>query len=302
MSGVAASGFSAAWLALREPFDAAARSPSLVSTLRAHLPAGTGAAPLAVVDLGAGAGSNLRCLAPLLGSVQHWRLVDHDEALLETARATTRAWAEHRGARVEQRGATLAIREQDFSCEIVVERYDLRDLDMLALPAGALVTAAALLDLVSASWLEKLARRCAAARASVCFALTYDGRTVCTPAEPDDAVVLGAFNRHQLGDKGFGPALGPGAARAAEGVLTRLGYEVATASSDWLIDASAREMQRALLDGWRSAAVEVHAAPRSDLDAWHERRRQHVDAGRSTLRVGHVDVVGLCSTGAAPRR
>jgi hypothetical protein len=286
------SGFSAEWLALREPFDAAARSAALVSALRTHLPVGTSATPLAVVDLGAGAGSNLRYLAPQLGGVQHWRLVDHDEALLEAARATIREWAERRGARVEHHTATLAIRDNDFACEIAVEPYDLRNLDLLALPAGALVTAAALLDLVSASWLEKLARRCQAARASVCLALTYDGRTVCTPTEADDAAVLDAFNRHQLGDKGFGPALGPGAARAAEAAFTRLGYQVATAPSDWLIDAAAREMQRVLLDGWRNAAVELHAETQADLDAWHDRRLQHVDAGRSTLRVGHVDVVG----------
>jgi hypothetical protein len=286
------SGFSAEWLALREPFDAAARSAPLVASLRAHLPEGTGAAPLAVVDLGAGAGSNLRYLAPLLGGTQHWRLVDHDAALLHAALDTTSAWAEALGARVERRPEALAIRARDFACDVVVEPYDLRDLAVLALPPGALVTAAALLDLVAATWLEKLARRCEAARASVCFALCYDGRTVATPAEPEDAAVLAAFNRHQLGDKGFGPALGPGAGRAAEAAFTRLGYEVATAPSDWLIDASAHEVQRALLDGWRDTALELHAVVSDELGAWHERRLAHVAAGRSMLRVGHVDVVG----------
>jgi hypothetical protein len=286
------SGFSAEWLALREPFDAAARSAALVSTLRRHLPAGTGATPLAVVDLGAGAGSNLRYLAPLLGGTQHWRLVDHDAALLHAALDATYAWAEALGARVERRAEALAIRARDFGCEVVVEPYDLRDLAVLALPPGALVTAAALLDLVAATWLEKLARRCEEARATVCFALSYDGRTVCSPAEPEDAAVLAAFNRHQLGDKGFGPALGPGAARAAEAAFTRLGYEVATAPSDWLIDARAHEIQRALLDGWRDTAIELHAATIAELGAWHERRLAHVAADRSTLRVGHVDLVG----------
>lgn len=285
------SGFSAEWLALREPFDAAARSAPLVAALREHLPTGTGAAPLAVVDLGAGAGSNLRYLAPLLGGTQHWRLVDHDAALLAAALDATCAWAEALGARVERRAEALAIRARDFACEVVVEPYDLRDLATLALPAGALVTAAALLDLVAATWLAKLAQRCEEARASVCFALSYDGRTVCTPAEPGDTAVLAAFNRHQLGDKGFGPALGPGAARAAEAAFTRLGYEVATAQSDWLIDASAHEMQRALLDGWRDTALALDADASAELSAWHEQRVAHVAAGRSTLRVGHVDVV-----------
>jgi hypothetical protein len=286
------SGFSAEWLALREPFDAAARSAPLVSALHARLPVGTGGTPLAVIDLGAGAGSNLRYLAPLLGGVQHWRLVDHDAVLLDAARATTRTWAERNGARVEQHGETLAIRARDFACEIAFEPYDLHDLATLALPQGTLVTAAALLDLVAAKWLETLAQRCQAARASVCFALNYDGRAVCTPAEPEDASVLASFNRHQLADKGFGPALGPGAARAAEAAFTRVGYEVATAPSDWLIDARAHEIQRALLDGWRNAALELHSGTSAELGAWHERRLAHVADGRSTLRVGHVDLVG----------
>jgi hypothetical protein len=285
-------GFSAEWLALREPFDAAARSTSLVNALRAHLPEGTGAAPLAVVDLGAGAGSNLRYLAPLLGGTQHWRLVDHDAALLAAALDATSAWAEAQGARVERRAEALAIRARNFTCDVVIEPYDLRDLAKLALPAGALVTAAALLDLVAATWIEKLARRCEEARAGVCFALTYDGRTVCTPAEPGDTAVLAAFNRHQLGDKGFGPALGPGAARAAEAAFMRVGYEVATAQSDWLIDTSAHAMQQALLDGWRDTVIELDADASAELSTWHEQRVAHVAAGRSALRVGHVDLVG----------
>jgi hypothetical protein len=289
------SGFSAEWLALREPFDAAARSAALVAELRSRLPAGTGSTPLAVVDLGAGTGSNLRHLAPLLGGAQHWRLVDHDAVLLAAALDATCAWAEALGARIDRRAEGLTIRARDFACEVVVEPYDLRDLDVLALPAGALVTAAALLDLVGATWIEKLARRCEAARASVCFALSYDGRTVCTPADPDDAAVLALFNRHQLADKGFGPALGPAAASTAANVFKASGYEVAVRASDWVIRPAERAMQHALLDGWLGAAVEMAPERRAALTVWHERRRALVAGGRSTLTVGHVDLVGTVS-------
>ena len=41
-------------------------------------PISPAATAIAVVDLGCGAGSNLRALAPHLPRVQHWRLVDHD--------------------------------------------------------------------------------------------------------------------------------------------------------------------------------------------------------------------------------
>jgi hypothetical protein len=286
------SGFSAEWLALREPFDAAARAASLVTELERHLAPGTSAAPLAIVDLGAGAGSNLRYLAPRLGGVQHWRLVDHDAHLLAAAATTTQAWAAARGAEVRRSGTSLTIRAADFVCGVECQRVDLKDLAVVDLPQRGLVTAAALLDLVSHDWLEALALRCRSARAAVALALTYDGRTTAKPAEPEDPVVLAMFNRHQLFDKGLGPALGMRAAQAAEASFEAHGYELRIATSDWLIAAKDHAMQQALLDGWLGAALEIAPESRAALSSWHERRRAHVLAGRSELRVGHVDLVG----------
>jgi hypothetical protein len=282
--------FSAAWLELREPFDAAARAASLVAALKRHVAAGTSDAPLAVVDLGAGAGSNLRYLAPLLGGVQRWRLVDRDAQLLEAALTATHAWADARGAEVRRSGSSLDVRAADFACGVECERVDLMNLAGLELPAGGLVTAAALLDLVSHDWLEALARRCRTARAAVLLALTYDGRTTAKPAEPEDPVVLAMFNRHQLFDKGFGPALGMRAADAAEAAFEAHGYELRVATSDWQISSQDHALQLALLDGWLAAALEIAPESRAALTSWHERRRAHVLASRSELRVGHVDL------------
>ena len=123
------SGFSAEWLALREPFDAAARSAASIAELRAHVARGTAAAPLAVVDLGAGAGSNLRYLAPLLGGVQRWRLADHDPKLLDAALA--RDARVGRAARRRGRGARhrrSTIRGAAFACEMRCEPVDLAEL------------------------------------------------------------------------------------------------------------------------------------------------------------------------------
>jgi len=286
------SGFSAEWLGLREPFDAAARSASLVTELRGRLARGTQTAPLEVVDLGAGAGSNVRYLAPLLGGAQRWRLADNDRALLEAALAATAAWATRRGSAAARTQRGLDVRGADFSCELDCESVDLSDLTALELPAGGLVTAAALLDLVSHAWLDQLAQRCREARAAVAFALTYDGRTQAKPAEPEDVTVLAMFNRHQLYDKGFGPALGMRAAAAAEAAFEAHGYELSVATSDWVIGKKDHAMQLALLDGWLGAALEIAPESRAALTSWHERRSAHVHADRSELRVGHVDLVG----------
>ena len=78
------SGFDAAWLELREPADAAARSVALEGALAVAL--GGHGGTLACVDLACGTGANLRRLAPRLPGPQRWRLVDSDAALLEEAR------------------------------------------------------------------------------------------------------------------------------------------------------------------------------------------------------------------------
>ena len=121
---------------------------------------------------------------------------------------------------------------------------------------------------------------------------TSDGRTTATPGAPEDPVVLAMFNRHQLFDNGFGPALGMTAADAAEAAFEAHGYEIRIATSDWLIGRADHALQLALLDGWLGAALEIAPESRLALTSWHQRRRAHVLAGRSELRVGHVDLVG----------
>jgi hypothetical protein len=284
-------GFSAEWLALREPFDAAARSTVLVEALAARL-AAAHTSPVEVVDLGAGAGSNFRYLAPRLGLPQRWRLVDHDAALLDAALAAIRTWAAARGVAWSAHGAALELRGAGLHCDVTCEHRDLRDLDGLQLPERGLVTAAALLDLVSSHWLTRLAERCRAAATTFYWALSYDGRTTCEPPEPEDGGLLALFDRHQLGDKGFGPALGPQAAEAAATCFRRLGYTVETGRSDWRFAPRDAPIQHALLDGWLNAALELAPERRVELTAWHVRRLAHVAAARSTLTVGHVDLVG----------
>jgi hypothetical protein len=306
------SGFSAAWLALREPHDAAARAAELVGLLRTHPPMtrnGADAALVAreIVDLGSGSGANLRWLAPRLGGEQAWLLVDHDAALLAAAERTLLEWAAATGAAAlaesPARGPgrdgwldDIVVTGADFACRVRRARADLAaDLERIELPERALVTSSALLDLVSAEWLDALARRCDATSADVYFALTYDGRTVCTPPDEEDVEVLELFNRHQRGDKGFGAALGSTAGLRAVDAFVARGYRVASRTSDWRIGPGAAAFQRELLAGWLAAALEIAPERRAALEAWHRRRVAHVDAGSSTLVVGHLDVIGICA-------
>jgi hypothetical protein len=162
------------------------------------------------------------------------------------------------------------------------------------LPGAGLVRRSRTLDLVShVRWRHWRRPHCRWRAHAVMLALTYDGRTTAKPAEPEGLRVPGSMsNRHQLFDKGFGPALGMRAADAAETSFEAHGYELRVATSDWLIAPKDHALQLALLDGWLGAALEIAPESRAALTSWLERRRAHVLAGRSELRVGHVDLVG----------
>lgn len=281
--------FTPDWLALREPADAAARSARLVGLVAE---AAAHDAALAVVDLGAGSGSNLRYLAPWLPSPQRWRLIDHDPALLDVVPAQLTAWSRANGWSLSADGAGLLIRGETFACHVDVETADLA-CDAAALAGPGLVTASALLDLVSEPWLRRLAESCRDRGATVLFALTYDGRIRCSPEEPEDRLVQELVNRHQRTDKGFGPALGPEAAEAAPRCFERVGYHVAREASDWVLSPASGALQRQLIDGWAGAASATDPGRRGLIAGWRTRRLAHVLDGRSELAVGHQDLAGL---------
>ncbi|MGL6112199.1 MAG: hypothetical protein ACRC2B_19060, partial [Rubrivivax sp.] len=211
-------GFSADWLHLREPFDQAAREAAAAAMgphgrfaqWRNRSPSEA----LAVIDLACGHGANLRALAPGMGGAQHWRLIDHDPALLAAVPEALAEWARRHEYRFMREGGAcdepaLDIAGPDFRAKVVCQRVDLaRDLAGLDFGEMPLVTASALLDLVSAPWLQALIHKAQAARAALLFGLTVDGRTAWHPADPDDELVHGLFCQHQRRDKGFGPALG----------------------------------------------------------------------------------------------
>lgn len=259
------SGFAADWLALREPYDGRARNPDVLAAVRAafaDLPS------ISVVDLACGTGSTLRALHRHLPARQTWRLADNNLSLLGRAADA----APSPGTIVHPTPIDLA-----------------RDLEAALDGPTDLVTASALLDLVSAEWLERFAVEAAARRLPVYAALTYDGRAELDPADPLDAAIVAAVNRHQRRDKGFGPALGPAAAAAAVARFEDTGYSVIHGTSDWVFAPHDREIQAEVIAGWAGAAREIDDLPLADVVGWLTRRRDLVAAGRSRLRVGHVD-------------
>ncbi len=283
------SGFDAHWLALREAADRRARADALTRMLRRAL---SGRPHLTVVDLGCGTGSNLRHVAPQLGGRQHWHLVDTDPKLLDAVPGAVEAWAAEAGDTARRTAPGMVVEGGSFRAEVTLERRDLAA-DPLPLGAADVVTASALLDLVGHAWLDRLVAACAAQRAAALLTLSYDGRIAWWPGDTTDATVRARVNRHQQGDKGFGPALGPHAAQAAAEVFRCAGYEVETAASDWHLDETEAELQQRLHAEWASAASQVDPADSTSVDAWLARRMDLLAAGTSNLVVGHTDVLAL---------
>lgn len=305
------SGFDPEWLALRDPFDRAAREsaaldfdwPAFVARLRAGRPTD---AALQIVDLGCGTGASLRALAARLGGHQQWRLIDHDPQLLAALPATLTQWAQAQGGRAAESPQGLRIHLPCAQVDVSWQLADLTDLEALALPGAHLVTASALLDLVSAQWLQALVERCATTRAAVCWALSVDHRVQWQPADAADATVHRLFMVDQQRDKGFGPSLGGAAVAAAQQALARAGYRVVTAPSDWQVDsargADDRALLRALVDGDAGAALR-HAGDASEAQAvrdWQQRRlamlANPTPIQPVQLTVGHADLLAWPAT------
>jgi SAM-dependent methyltransferase len=279
--------FAPDWLALREPADAAARAVGLLDPLREHLGLDRPRRqPVLVVrDLGCGSGSMGRWLAPRLRGPQHWVLHDHDAALLELAAARMpRTGAD--GGRV-----TVSTRQGDIGRLTAAE-----------LSGTGLVTASALLDLLTHEEVDALAAACAGAGCPVLLALSVAGRVELTPADPLDGAIGGAFNDHQRRLDHGRRLLGPDAVAAARQVFAARGMDVLVGSSPWRLGAGDSALTAEWLRGWVGAAREQRPdlAPRAT--AYLRRRMEACEAGELRVVVHHSDVLALpaaASAGAA---
>jgi hypothetical protein len=245
------------WLALREPADAAARSTELADRLAPR-------PPLLVHDLGSGTGSMARWLAPRLPGPQHWVLHDRDADLLAAAAAHLPP------------GVTAETRQGDLT------RLTAADL------AGAsLVTASALLDMLTAAEVERVVGACAGL--PTLLTLTVVGAITLDPPDPLDAAVAAAFDAHQRRTVGGRTLAGPDAAAVAVAAFGRRGIPVEVRDTPWRLGSG--PLTEEWFTGWMAAAREQEPALSTQLSAYAERRRAHLAAGRLRASVGHRDLL-----------
>lgn len=279
------SGFSADWLALREPADHAARNNNLLMQVAAHF---ADRDHLSVIDLGSGAGSNLRGVALALPARrQSWTLVDHDPSLLTAARERLASWADA----AETRGEELLIEKAGKEFAVDFRQADLNaDIERVVGWRPDLVTAAALFDLASPEWIDRFVAALARDKLPLYTALTYDGREEWRPPHARDDSIHRAFLVHQRRDKGFGPAAGPEAAPLLHSAFAHVGYRVAIADSPWRLGPADASLTAQLVEGIGNAAAETGAMSPAEARRWIAYRTAAANDPNARGVVGHVDL------------
>ncbi|WP_046864175.1 class I SAM-dependent methyltransferase [Microvirga massiliensis] len=270
--------FSADWLALREAADHRSRSPELAGEVARSF---ANQERISIVDLGCGTGSNLRALAPLLPREQTWRLVDHDEALLSAARDAISRWADD----AEERSGDLFVTRAGRRLRISFVCANLaRDLGTALGTACDLVTAAALLDLVSVEWIGLLAEEVARRKAAFYAVLNYTREERWSPLHPADADLFRTFHEHHARDKGFGSPAGSDLAAAVRRAFTDRHYRVRTADSPWHLGAEDAVLVQALATGIADAVRETGSVDAAVISDWLRHR-----LSGATCTVNHCD-------------
>jgi hypothetical protein len=260
---------SADWLGLRARADATARSTRLAGAAARLI----GAGPLVVHDLGSGTGAMMRWLAPQLPGPQAWVLHDADPAILRHVDARSA---------LDEFGLPVTVRTR-------VEQ--LADLPLLAFDGASLVTASALLDVVTHDEARAVVDACVASGVPALFSLTVVGRVRLSPRDAADEALGQAFNDHQRRVVEGRRLLGPDAGRIVRGLFADAGWRVRAERTPWRLGVGDGQLIAEWLDGWVGAAVEQR--PELLGRATEYRRRRDADRANGRLRVTvqHQDVL-----------
>jgi hypothetical protein len=276
------SNFSPEWLRLREAADLRARNRTLAEKLAAYF---AGRDEVTIYDLGSGLGSNLRGTYAALPKRQRWVLVDYDPVLLAAAGGEIARWA---GSARATPGGVETVRDE-HSIEIEFKQHDLAaDPAPWGEAVPDLVTAAALFDLVSESWIARFTTALADGRIPFYTVLTHNREVSWQPPHASDAQMIAAFERHFGSDKGFGPSVGGAASQMLSEKLRAARYEVMRAPSPWVLGEGDRALIAELAAGWAKAVRETGTVQESVILDWQRARARAI-----ACTVGHEDLLAL---------
>jgi len=213
-----------------------------------------------------------RWLAPRLPGPQHWVLHDKDSDLLERAAANP----------PNQAAVTVEPRQSDIT-----------GLDAGDLAGASLITASALLDLLTRDELAALAGVCVGAGSPALLTLSVVGRVELSPPDALDRRIAAAFDAHQRRMTERGRLLGPDAVAVAREEFVGMGADVLVRPSPWRLGATQAELAVEWLRGWVAAACEQESELAADVDRYTRRRLAEAAAGRLAVTVAHADLLAL---------
>ena len=260
---------SADWLALREPADASARSHDLARRLLPLLPADR---VITVHDLGSGTGSMMRWLAPKLPTSQRWVLHDRDADLLDVVRSAA---------------PPVAVRSLETRTD------DITRLTPAALADADLITASALLDMLTLKELDRIVTSIVAAGCPSLLTISVIGHVALSPADPLDPVITAAFNAHQRRTVDDRSLLGPEAVDAADRAFASHGWTTRRESSPWRLGPGDADLIAEWLDGWVGAAIEWDPSLAGAAHAYLADRSAAAGRGTLNVSVDHVDLLAV---------
>ncbi|WP_159601086.1 SAM-dependent methyltransferase [Agromyces humi] len=257
------------WLALREPEDARARSRHLALAAAGQLAPG----PILIHDLGSGTGSMMRWLAPQLPGPQTWVLHDWNASLIERAMHAGANDREGRSVSIRARSGELAHLESD-------------DLD-----GASLVTASALLDVLTSTEVGALTGACVGVGCPVLLSLSVTGRVSLDPWDPRDDEFEAAFNAHQRRRAGARRLVGPTAVALARRRFLEAGWNVRAAATPWRLGDHDQPLLDEWFAGWCDAALQERADLRVDGAAYRALRSSQSRRGALSAEVAHTDLL-----------
>jgi hypothetical protein len=258
------------WLALREPEDARSRSGRLARAAARRLAPG----PITIHDLGSGTGSMMRWLARLLPGPQTWVLHDWNSELIDRAASGV--------APLDRDGRPVAM---------LTRTGRLADLDADHLDGASLVTASALLDVLTSDEISAVVRACVAVGCPVLLSLSVTGEVRLEPRDPRDDAAAAAFNAHQERHAGGRRLMGPAGVGLAERLFLDARWNVRTVRSPWRLGDHEPRLLERWFDGWLDAALEQAPDLRAGGVAYRALRSEQMRRGALSAAVGHTDLL-----------
>jgi hypothetical protein len=160
--------------------------------------------------------------------------------------------------------------------------------------AGAtLITASALLDLMTGDELEGLIDVCAAVGCPALLTLSVAGHVSLDPVDRLDSCVAAAFDAHQRRMTAAGRLLGPDAVSAAIEACRGAGADVLVRPSPWELGAREAGLAAEWFAGWVGAAFEQDAELAAEGGEYASRRLAEARSGQLAVTVGHLDLLIL---------